>query len=147
MLYIRLAIQAFLHDSRVSLALLRNPLISYAQMNLPLPSPRDLWLAPDSQTWANMVVAGTASVFSQPPLLVDLFANIDVLDGMDSKVDVYLCYLTALHATAAQVWDHKQHSVFMKNCSHTSDEAASLLNDAFQKHLFVLLILNFFLEC
>ncbi|CZR68099.1 uncharacterized protein PAC_17998 [Phialocephala subalpina] len=132
----RLAIQAFLHDSRASLALLRNPIISYAHMNVPLPSSRDLWLAPDSQSWANMIVARTASIGFQPPLLVDVFANIDLLEGLSSRVDVYLCYLAALHATAAQVWDYKQHSNFAKNSNRTSDDPLDLLNNALQKHLY-----------
>lgn len=115
-------------------------------MNVPLPSSRDLWLASDSQTWANIIVAGTATVPLQPPLLVEVFANLDLLDGMDCKADVYLCYLSALHATAAQVWDHKQHLAFAKHSCHTSDEALNLLNDALQKHLFVSLIFNFSLK-
>ncbi|PMD43893.1 hypothetical protein L207DRAFT_421186 [Hyaloscypha variabilis F] len=132
----RLAIQAFLHDSRVSLALLRNPLISYSRMNVPLPCSRDLWLAPDSQAWANMIVAGTASITSHPLLLVDVFANINLLEGLDSQADVYLCYLATLHATAAQVWDYKQHSTFRKKHNRITDDAVNLLNNALQDHLY-----------
>ncbi|KAE9377617.1 hypothetical protein N431DRAFT_478819 [Stipitochalara longipes BDJ] len=132
----RLAIQAFLHDSRVSLALLRNPLISYSRMNVLLPSSRDIWLAPDSQTWANMIMTGTASVALRPPLLVDVFANIDLLEGLDSQADIYLCYLAALHATAAQVWDYKQHSTFAKRYNRTTEDSVDLLNSALQKHLY-----------
>ncbi len=134
---LRLAIQAFLHDSRASLALLRNPLISYSRMNVPLPCSRDLWLAPDSQAWANMIVAGTASIASHPLLLVDVFANINLLEGLDSQADVYLCYLATLHATAAQVWDYKQHSSFREKHSRITDDAVNLLNNALQDYLFV----------
>ena len=106
-------------------------------MNVPLPSSRDLWLAPDSKTWAHMIVTGIATVPLRPPLLVDVFANIDLLDGLESKADIYLCYLTTLHAVAAQVWDHKQHSTFAKKHSHITEDAVDLLSNALQNHLFV----------
>lgn len=84
-----------------------------------------------------MLITGAASISSQPQMLLDVFANIDILKGLKSQVDVYLGFLSALHAIAGQVWDYKQHSGFRNSRERTSDET-DLLNTARQKNLFVL---------
>jgi len=84
------------------------------------------------------LLTGSASVSAQPPLLVEVFANIDILDDMDSKADVYLTFVAVLHAAAAQIWNHKQQIAVAKFGSLTPNGDVELLNDAFGKHLSVL---------
>lgn len=74
---------------------------------------------------------------------MDVFSNIEILDGKETKVDTYLCLLTALHAVAAKVWDYRQQSAFAHNVYSTSDEIISLLSDAFQNHTYVISFLIF----
>ncbi|KAG9256746.1 uncharacterized protein F5Z01DRAFT_487176 [Emericellopsis atlantica] len=47
----RLALRMLLHDSNSSMALLTNPLISYTEVQLPLPAPTELWTAESAERW------------------------------------------------------------------------------------------------
>ncbi|EEU33469.1 uncharacterized protein NECHADRAFT_89456 [Fusarium vanettenii 77-13-4] len=47
----RLVFRVLKHDTNTSTALQTNPLISYAEVSLPLPQPTSLWCAPTAEQW------------------------------------------------------------------------------------------------
>lgn len=65
---------------------------------------------------------------------MDLFSNIEILNGKESSVDVYLCLKIALHAIAAEVWNYRQQSPFPQNPCSNSDETAKMLRHALQTY-------------
>ncbi len=94
-------------------------------------------MASDSQAWAELLISETASILQHSPTLMDVFSNIEILDGLQTKVDTYLCFLTTLHAIAAQVWDYRQRSASTHNVYSMTGEDINLLNDAFQSQTYV----------
>jgi hypothetical protein len=99
--YLRLVYRAFELDRQSSMALLKPPLISYSEMQLPLPSPNILWQAKTATAWRLEYLRSTQDTASRPSA-VDTFANLDHLARYDGASTIYL------HLIWGMVWEYRQ---------------------------------------
>ncbi|KAL1957491.1 hypothetical protein VTO42DRAFT_5954 [Malbranchea cinnamomea] len=115
--YKRLVFHLFQHDAQVSMALSNNPLISYAEMHLPLPAPRELWLADTAARWKEVFLSKmrvnptTDRRFG----LVDCVKEVELLHRLSQVTDAAESNLAFLYGAWRMVWEFKQLSAVMKN--------------------------------
>ncbi|KAF2728093.1 hypothetical protein EJ04DRAFT_546959 [Polyplosphaeria fusca] len=64
-LFLRLVHHAFEHDRQSSMALSKPPLISYSEMQLPLPCPDSIWHAVSAESWKGKMLSNP-SIRSRP---------------------------------------------------------------------------------
>ncbi|KAI6838071.1 hypothetical protein KC332_g6773 [Hortaea werneckii] len=107
----RLIIAFFIFDSQVAIVNMKNALISPAQMQIPLPASRDMWLAPNAHAWRN-IYYGVKLPDANPESLtmLDFFGNNVVIQQLGNMVDHRLCMLAACHGIGHEVWNFRQHA-------------------------------------
>ena len=110
----RLVLHTALWDSQVSMAHLKNPLISPAQMFLPLPAPRKLWLAQDAHSWKNHMLRTGYRETSLPSTMA-VAGNARILDDFQHVIDKPLCILLACHGIAYEVFQFRQQALIHAN--------------------------------
>lgn len=98
----------------------RNPLLSFSELSLPLPSPRSLWLAPSAAAWrARWLSSGHKfNGMSLKGLLQDDAA----IRCLTSDVDEQVAHSAYLYGLAAQVWDHAQQSAILEASNDASSQ-------------------------
>lgn len=119
--YIRLVFRAFQYSAQASMALLATPLVSYAELLLPLPAPKELWLAPDAESWKRVILSKPDPTVRRPSLLdclndLDILGSTDVIDQSDS------CS-AFLYAAWSLVWEHRQLVSVVKRPSYHWDNS------------------------
>lgn len=126
--YKRLVHHLFEHDILTTITKVRNPLISYAEMTLPLPASRDQWLAPTAETWHMSGLEKTPRDAKHANLsLRDLLADDELLRCLPGDVDVSVARAAHLHGLAAQTWEHfQQSSVVNSPLASNSDPSGKL---------------------
>ncbi|KAF2966929.1 hypothetical protein GQX73_g6655 [Xylaria multiplex] len=91
----RLAFRLLQHDTDSSLALMVNPLVSYAEVTLALPCSNDLWGASSSEDWKSVYLSK-----SQPQVFVfDCLEDPEIITTGGMRVDTLatgLAYLSCL---------------------------------------------------
>jgi hypothetical protein len=116
----------FEHDILVAHAKGRQPLISYAELSLPLPASRELWLAPDASSWhalhLQLVPEMNRSEVSGHGLAAHEELPLTVFDGRDKAIVVG----TKLCTIAAQVWDYQQVRSLSSGSTAVSDASSEL---------------------
>lgn len=103
----RLVFSYFIHATRQSISLFTNPLISYAELGLPLPCVKDLWLAPSAAQWRTTYLA-IASDSTRTPSLIDLLQDIDILAEPRALFDATQSSQILLGAAWGLIWDYRQ---------------------------------------
>ncbi|KAE9982895.1 hypothetical protein EG328_010442 [Venturia inaequalis] len=119
--YIRLVFRAFEFSAQASMALLTTPLVSYSELLLPLPAPKDIWLAPDAESWKRAILSKPDPTARRPSLLdclngLDILSSADVIDQTDS------CS-AFLHAAWSLVWEYRQLASVVKRPSYHWDNS------------------------
>lgn len=106
----RLAFHLFQHDTQASIALSTNPLVSYAEMQLPLPAPRELWLADSAAKWKMIYQSSldTGSPFDGREGLVDCMKEVGLLNTLSSVADAGESTLHFLYGIWRMIWEYKQ---------------------------------------
>lgn len=99
--YLRLIYRAFELDRQSSMALLKPPLISYSEMQLPLPSANNLWQAKSAATWKSAYV-DSVHVVAKRPSAVECFLDLEHLIQHDHASTTYLYMMWGL------VWEYRQ---------------------------------------
>lgn len=74
------------HDSHSSMSLLTNPLISYAEVLLAMPSSSELWFAKTSQEWKRIYLSQNTQ--QSPMTIANYLHDPGLLDAIESKSDV-----------------------------------------------------------
>lgn len=118
--YKRLVYHLLEHDIDMTIVNQRQPLISYAELTLPLPALRTLWLASSAEVWRARMLTAT-NVESRPSLrsiLQDEGASIDLHPGIDAQI----ARSAYLHGIAAQIWEHSQQTVLLSDLSDPSSQ-------------------------
>ncbi|KAK5697728.1 hypothetical protein LTR17_023845 [Elasticomyces elasticus] len=100
----RLILHTFLHDSQLAIIYAKNPLLSPAQMMMPLPACRELWLAPNAQAWRNAYLRLAPPGQSDTPAMMDFFGHNNLLEQYGTVVDKTLCMLIASHGLGHEIW-------------------------------------------
>ncbi len=100
----------------------RNPLISYAEMNLPLPDSRELWLAPTAEAWKSFYLSKQQHTTS----VCDLLANNDLIKCLPDSVDNRLARKAYVHGLAALTWEHSQQEKLFNSVDTSTNPSAKL---------------------
>jgi hypothetical protein len=135
--YSRLVHHLFEHDMLLMLTKHRNPLISYAELSLPLPVDRRLWLASTADVWRAVHNETTPEKMQSSLSLRDLLANGDLLRCLPDHMDKRLATTAYLYGMSGQCWEHYQQSLIHDGRSTVSDPSVSLWMQSRQQHLYL----------
>ncbi|KAL4889912.1 hypothetical protein BDV59DRAFT_195406 [Aspergillus ambiguus] len=107
----RLVYNLLQHDAQVSMVLFTNPLLSYAEMSLPIPCLWDLWAAGTAENWKALYCGNFAAGSAQTPTLLECIANLDMLESTKKMVDTSLSCASILYgiillASQSRYWDN-----------------------------------------
>ncbi|KAK7514487.1 c6 zinc finger domain-containing protein [Phyllosticta citriasiana] len=104
----RLAFHACIYDAQSSMCVLVNPIISYGEVSIPLPEPRELWIAETAEQWK-------AAYLSLPPgfqdhqfCFLDYLKDPSLLATLPHFHDTQFATLVILHGTWGMVWEFNQ---------------------------------------
>ncbi|ORY19318.1 major facilitator superfamily domain-containing protein [Clohesyomyces aquaticus] len=101
--YLRLVYRIFEQDRQSSMALLKQPLISYTEMGLPpLLHAEDLWYATTAQSWKAIYFSGQRKTGVDRPSLSDCLVNLDCLNYHETASIAFL------HMIWGMVWEYRQ---------------------------------------
>ncbi|KAL4770127.1 hypothetical protein BDW60DRAFT_209313 [Aspergillus nidulans var. acristatus] len=110
--YKRLAYRLFRLEAQVSMALLTAPLITYAEMSLPLPAPSHLWDASSASQWKEAYNAlsapASSSANARIPTLGECVADLDLLEPSRRIADIHLACGAVIHSIWGLVWEFRQ---------------------------------------
>ncbi|RAR07511.1 MFS general substrate transporter [Stemphylium lycopersici] len=117
--FLRLIYRTFEFDRHSSLALLKPPLISYAEMQLPLPSANALWQAKTAASW-KAAYLNMAAKTAKRPSAMECFLNLEHLSQHDHAS------LTYLHMIWGTIWDYRQMCTVTLRSKSTSNNSLIL---------------------
>ncbi|KAL6234560.1 hypothetical protein BDW75DRAFT_251382 [Aspergillus navahoensis] len=115
----RLAYHLFKHDVEAAAAMNRPALTSYAELTVPFPSARDLWLAPTAAAWKELLETKYSHTNTSELSLRDLLVDPSTLTDFPANVDTVNSALS--HGLMSQVWVFRQQPLLMD--SHTGARA------------------------
>lgn len=133
----RLAFRMIQHDTSASMALLVNPLVSYAEILLPFPDSYDLWSAGTPEQWKTSFSSQANSASDQAQTLADYLDNPEVFNAHRNAVDMTVVTSAFLSCAWSLSWEHIQLSALQRVCprrwnalilSSRHDEILKLLN-------------------
>lgn len=105
LIYTRLVYHMFIHDVQASVSLSINPLLSYIELDLPLPCCRTLWDAKSALEWKNCFVENPPEPMDSLPSVSRSLHNISVLNTFHSQLDIGLAGFISLHGIFTMVID------------------------------------------
>lgn len=111
----RFALHLFRHDLEASVSLLSSPLISYAELYLPLPESEALWHAPSAEQWKATYMRSSGPRHERQPSLVDCMQDLDILATKDIWVDQRQASMAVLGAAWRMIWEYRQLDSCMKD--------------------------------
>lgn len=133
--YKRLVHHLFEHDMLVTHAKHRQPVMSFAELLLPLPASRDLWLAPDAEAWLSLYTHSQAETGSFD-ISVHYLSTEDRLAGaLFGGYDKKLLVGMKLSAIAAQVWTYQQMRSLSGGSRASADPSSELWTQARLQYL------------
>ncbi len=130
--YKRLAFHLLRLDAELSMALLTNPVLSYAEVCLPLPAPEQLWLADNPFTWRNLYCKVYASGGPRIPTLTECIANMDLIESSRDMINKQLSCGALLNALWGTVWEYRQFSSVLGTQSRYWDNGLLMASRAQQ---------------
>ena len=115
----RFALHLFRHDLEASVSVLSSPLISYAELYLPLPESEKLWHSPTAEQWkASYIQANSTPRHNRQPSLVDCIQDLDILATKDIYVDQRQASMAVLGAAWRMIWEYRQLDSSMKDVNN-----------------------------
>lgn len=111
----RLVFHTFLHDSRAMLVHMRSPLITPAQMHLPIPATRELWLSPNAHAWRSAFLTHSQDKATRLPSTIKMFSDSELFFSQGHRTDTYLCRLLIAHALGHEVFSFRQQAQMLQN--------------------------------
>ncbi|GES65089.1 C6 transcription factor RegA [Aspergillus terreus] len=115
----RLVYRLWKHDTQCSTVLLTGPLISYAELSLPLPCCPRLWNALNAEQWRDIFCLHESE--AQPSFrtrsLMECIMNMDLLDSHRATIDMNLSCTAVLQALWGLSWEYRQMSLLTSTAS------------------------------
>jgi Fungal specific transcription factor domain len=105
--YKRLIFRILQHDSHVSITLSVTPLLSYAEIQLPFPDSRAVWMAPDPETWKSLYLE---SSIERKPSLGDYMNDIGCIGPLQAIIDCHVASMAFLAGAWRLIWEYNQFS-------------------------------------
>jgi hypothetical protein len=121
--YKRLVHHVFEHDVMMCHSKHRQPLISYAELSLPLPATRRLWLAPSSEEWHKLYLEHQTTTQNDTQSVRSLLASQNPMFCLPDSIDHDLATTMHLYGVSAQVWEYNQQAALL---SHGCDDDPAL---------------------
>lgn len=137
--YKRLVHHVFEHDILMTAAKHRQPLISYAELSLPLPASRDLWLAPSSEVWQKLYFESHQVSHFEHRSVRSLLADQRPLLCLPDSIDSGLATTMYLYGVSAQTWEYTQQSTLL-DCNNSEDASLRLWMQSRHQSLYQRLI-------
>ena len=132
----RLILHTFLHDSQVAVLYTNsNPLISPAQLMMPLPACRELWLAPNAHAWRNAYQRLAPPSQADTPTMLEFFGNTSLIDKYGGVFDKTLCMLISCHGLGHEVWQYRAHARLLSGWRNVGRRDRSLDHQRLQRDL------------
>lgn len=116
----RLTLQLFLHDARASIALQKNPLISFTEIAFSVPASGALFLAGSAAEWKIKYSEQQLTTKQPLPRLLDAMRDLNMLEDYGDGADLELCYTVLLYSFWGQIWAFRESSKFHINDSGDS---------------------------
>lgn len=118
-IFARLVYHVFLHDSQAAVTLNINSLISYSDLELPLPGPRRLWEAQSATEWKDIYLSLQLPSSERIPSLTDLLRDMSQLRVFEVSIDTQMAAFILLHGIMALIMEyHRLKSISKGNCEH-----------------------------
>lgn len=96
-----------------------NPLISYADLELPLPAARPLWEAKTANEWKDLFCVLSPATRERVPSLADLLRDMSQLSSFQDRIDSQLSALVLLHGLSALINEyHRLKFISSSNSKH-----------------------------
>ncbi|RMY54752.1 hypothetical protein D0863_13530 [Hortaea werneckii] len=111
----RFALHLFRHDLEASVSLFSSPLISYAELYLPLPESEALWHSPTAGLWKATYMRSSGPRYERQPSLVDCIQDLNILATKDIWVDGRQASMAVLGAAWRMIWEYRQLDSSMKD--------------------------------
>ncbi|KAK8161814.1 c6 zinc finger domain-containing protein [Phyllosticta citrichinensis] len=104
----RLAIHAFIYDAQSSMCVLVNPVISYGEVSIPLPEPRELWTAETAEQWKAVYLSLPPGFQDRQFCILDCLKDPTLLATLPHFHDTQFSTLAILHGAWGMVWEFNQ---------------------------------------
>ncbi|KAJ4009023.1 hypothetical protein NW752_008973 [Fusarium irregulare] len=127
----RFVFHLFLRDSQQSMTALTNPVMSYAELTLPLPASKELWYAKTAKDWKHAYLRREAGHVKRAPSVGDLIRDLNLLAENRHRLDVQLSAAVYLQAFWLLILEYRNLCSSCRTRSYTQDEyggANSLLD-------------------
>ncbi|EUC31551.1 hypothetical protein COCCADRAFT_100993 [Bipolaris zeicola 26-R-13] len=116
----RLVYHLFEHDIYMTMVNHRQPLLSYAELTLPLPASESLWLAPSAEVWKARMM--NMQLASSRPSMRSILQEPGSASCLHAGFDTRIAHSAYIHGLASQVWEHCQQSVLLHDMSDASSQ-------------------------
>ncbi|CAI7608165.1 unnamed protein product [Penicillium manginii] len=104
----RLVYHLFGHDVEVATAMNRPALTSYAELTLPFPAARELWLAPTASAWREIWTSRYRIMKISELNLRDLLSDPSLINHIPPELDAEIARTALLNGLAIQTWEFRQ---------------------------------------
>lgn len=132
----RLVYHLFGHDVEVAMSMNRPALISYAELTLPLPAARDLWLAQSADEWKEVWTNRYGMARGSDMSLRDLLSDSSLISHVSPELDSEIARSALLHGLAIQVWEFRQQNLLSQGSQSASRATARLWLQSRQEDLY-----------
>ncbi|KAK7999805.1 hypothetical protein PG990_012405 [Apiospora arundinis] len=107
--YKRLVLHLYFHDVQASIALQKNPLMTYTELCFSLPASRDLWRASSAEAWRDMYLRKRPlAADTTVPRISDIMNCMTILEEFEDFIDVELCYVAVLYGFWGQISSYRE---------------------------------------
>ncbi|KAG8665827.1 hypothetical protein FPOAC1_010628 [Fusarium poae] len=117
----RFVFHLFLRDSQQSMTALTNPVMSYAELTLPLPASKELWYAKTARDWKHAYLRREDGHVKRAPSVGDLFRNLNLLAENRHRLDVQLSAAIYLQAYWLLILEYRNLCSSYRIRSYTQD--------------------------
>ena len=129
----RLVFHSFLLDAQISMTMLTNPIISYAELAIPFPESQDLWMAEDAEQWKTLYLGRPGPPPPPPQLQHPSLAHflrepIEVPEYYDQ----HFARQIILHGLWGMIWQHSQLCSAFGKVGHSQAALALRYQDILQ---------------
>ncbi|KAM0250558.1 hypothetical protein ACHAQJ_008568 [Trichoderma viride] len=123
----RLVFHCYIREAQLSMTALTNPCMSYAELTLPLPEPKDLWSAKTASEWKALYLSRSAGHDSKMPSIADMYRDVRQFSENSTRIDMQLSVSVFLHGFWSMILEYSQLSVVHQFRSYTKDGSNPML--------------------
>jgi hypothetical protein len=107
--------------------------MSYAELTLPLPEPKDLWFAKTASEWKALYLSRTPGHNSNLPSIADMYRDIRQFAENSARIDMQLSVSVFLHGFWSMILEYSQLSVVHQFRSYSKEGSSHMLNSRRQE--------------